>query len=121
MHVANIEQLPCPIENDALAAVLQCTSEGTKPLESEKMEHLETATQDGQRSLVDGGKSTGTPVGAHGALRRGLLVDELPTNAQDFQTSGDLISSQVSQQDTPAGSIESEIDPPVSGDTSTYR
>ena len=109
------------IENDALAAVLQCTSEGTKPLESEKMEHLETATQDGQRSLVDGGKSTGTPVGAHGALRRGLLVDELPTNAQDFQTSGDLISSQVSQQDTPAGSIESEIDPPVSGDTSTYR
>jgi len=118
MHVANVEQLLCPM-NDAIAEALQCTSEGTKPLEPEIMEHSKTATQDGQRSLVDGGTSTGTPVGTHGALRRGLLVDELPTDAQDFQTSGELTSSQVSQQGMPARSIENMIDLPVSGDTGT--
>jgi len=118
MHVANVEQLLCPI-NDATAEALQCTSEGYNPLESEKTELSETATQDGQRSLVDGGKSTGTPVGAHGVTRRGLLVDEPPTDAQNFQTRGEPISSKFSQQGMPERSIENMIDLPVSGDAGT--
>jgi len=61
MHVANIEQLLCPIEGEPLT--MQCSA----------------GFQEGEQySLVDGEKDVGTPSESHGLKRRDICADRTP-------------------------------------------